>query len=410
MLKKYKIALSIIIILVACCGMIGIGYLYFEKNPKTQEHTMVFVDGDLSFNYINGQSIDSDYSNQYEFSITNTSSVPYYYYLVMNEINTAEGISFEVQSNREGFQSIQKPLQNGNLSYSGIIKINGNETHSYSLTFDNPEKKKITGKLQVELEKNLNNFANIVLKNNILNEESRTNLGDTAREEEGLIESSDDNGTSYYFRGNSKYNYVSFANHTWRIVKINGDGTVKLVLNELINNNTQFYKENFDLNFENSNIYHTLLDWYQQNLNSYDNVISIHKFCTDATTDENGYSSITRIYTNKDPIFQCLGTTNTLKIGLLTADELSLAGASNLEKNEQFYLYNDSIKSSWWTMSPAKSLEGNYSFIEVSKDGQMNTGTSGNLFRGIRPVINLIKKVTVTGSGTIDDPYVVNNV
>ena len=40
----------------------------------------------------------------------------------------------------------------------------------------------------------------------------------------------DDYGTSYYYRGNVLDNYVSFAGFTWRIVRINGDGSVRLIL------------------------------------------------------------------------------------------------------------------------------------------------------------------------------------
>ena len=50
-----------------------------------------------------------------------------------------------------------------------------------------------------------------------------------------LASTSDDYGTSYYFRGAVKNNYVEFANKCWRIVRITGDGSVKLVLH---NDNT----------------------------------------------------------------------------------------------------------------------------------------------------------------------------
>ncbi len=53
---------------------------------------------------------------------------------------------------------------------------------------------------------------------------------------EALLASTDDDyGTSYYFRGAVKNNYVQFANKCWRIVRIIGDGSVKLVLH---NDNT----------------------------------------------------------------------------------------------------------------------------------------------------------------------------
>ena len=50
-----------------------------------------------------------------------------------------------------------------------------------------------------------------------------------------LASTEDDYGTSYYFRGAVKNNYVEFANKCWRIVRITGDGSVKLVLH---NDNT----------------------------------------------------------------------------------------------------------------------------------------------------------------------------
>ena len=45
----------------------------------------------------------------------------------------------------------------------------------------------------------------------------------------GIYASEDDFGTSYYFRGAVENNYVSFANYYWRIIRINGDGTVRMI-------------------------------------------------------------------------------------------------------------------------------------------------------------------------------------
>ena len=50
-----------------------------------------------------------------------------------------------------------------------------------------------------------------------------------------LASTEDDYGISYYFRGAVRNNYVQFANKCWRIVRINGDGSIKLVLH---NDNT----------------------------------------------------------------------------------------------------------------------------------------------------------------------------
>ena len=48
-------------------------------------------------------------------------------------------------------------------------------------------------------------------------------------EEDGLYAAADDEGTSYYYRGAVRNNYVSFAGFTWRIIRRNGDGSVRLI-------------------------------------------------------------------------------------------------------------------------------------------------------------------------------------
>ena len=51
-------------------------------------------------------------------------------------------------------------------------------------------------------------------------------------EESILTTTVDDHGTSYYFRGNVQNNYVNFAGMCWRIVRIAGDGSTKLILED----------------------------------------------------------------------------------------------------------------------------------------------------------------------------------
>ena len=50
--------------------------------------------------------------------------------------------------------------------------------------------------------------------------------------ESSLVVEQDDLGTSYYYRGAVEDNYVTFADMCWRIVRINGDGTTKLILED----------------------------------------------------------------------------------------------------------------------------------------------------------------------------------
>ena len=51
----------------------------------------------------------------------------------------------------------------------------------------------------------------------------------TATTDEGLFMAEDDKGESYYYRGAVKNNYVSFAGLTWRIIRRNGDGSIRMI-------------------------------------------------------------------------------------------------------------------------------------------------------------------------------------
>ena len=56
--------------------------------------------------------------------------------------------------------------------------------------------------------------------------QTATGLGDGTK---GIYATQDDLGTSYYFRGAVDNNYVKFANFYWRIIRINGDGSIRMI-------------------------------------------------------------------------------------------------------------------------------------------------------------------------------------
>ena len=56
--------------------------------------------------------------------------------------------------------------------------------------------------------------------------QSATGLGDGTK---GIYAAEDDLGTSYYFRGAVDNNYVKFAGLYWRIIRINGDGSIRMI-------------------------------------------------------------------------------------------------------------------------------------------------------------------------------------
>ncbi len=64
------------------------------------------------------------------------------------------------------------------------------------------------------------------VKYNSNGDEEATGVGDGTK---GIYATQDDLGTSYYFRGAVDNNYVKFANFYWRIIRINGDGSIRMI-------------------------------------------------------------------------------------------------------------------------------------------------------------------------------------
>ncbi|HBA37955.1 MAG TPA: hypothetical protein DCY94_04470, partial [Firmicutes bacterium] len=54
-------------------------------------------------------------------------------------------------------------------------------------------------------------------------------FANVATTDEGVYSMQDDYGTSYYFRGAVENNYVKFGGFFWRIIRINGDGSIRMI-------------------------------------------------------------------------------------------------------------------------------------------------------------------------------------
>lgn len=277
-----------------------------------------------------------------------------------------------------------------------------------------------------------------------------------ATTDEGLIQGEDDFGTTYYFRGAVENNYVYFANMCWRIVRVMGDGNVKVTLNNtgscgtdgagldtgvgafpVINMSYYTGSEEKPL-FNTTDIYLKLVEFYQGALSSdvYTQYIVDSIWCQDftyATGSSNIYISEERLG-NGAPSFICSDSTgsdvneyrNSLasgnidkgnktldhSIGLLTSDEVLFAGYVQSGASSNNYLFSASYGSIWATMSPGRT-EGNTLQIEFVWND--NTGLdciaySANESRfGVRPTIVVNGKTSLTygGDGTINNPYVV---
>ncbi len=409
MQTKYKRTLTFIGSLIAICLFIGTSYLFYDKitNPPTE----VQVDEELSINFINGSTIQSR-NNEYNFSITNNGSTSVYYDIKIKNLKKyQENIEYSILSHESNISLNREVLKLDNNLIADNILISAGTTQNYSLqVFNNKETT-----FNIEIKKIVNPeeyFYSTILKNNKISELKTKPGEETSEIQEGLIEDFDDNGLIYYFRGDVTNNYVKFANALWRIVKINSDGTVKLILNDQVSDLTIFNSDDTDLDeISKATIAKSLNSYYDLNLNDYDNYISNSKYCFENSFTENSgnkaYNGYTRLITNKIPTSNCLGTKKTSKIGLLTADEVFLAGASSTNNNEKFYLYNKDITKAWWTSSLAESKNNDFYPFVISKEGKVEYNLSGTSYQGLRPVINIIRKASVSGTGSLKDPYLI---
>ena len=297
-----------------------------------------------------------------------------------------------------------------------------------------------------------------------------------------LASTEDDYGTSYYFRGAVKNNYVQFANKCWRIVRVGGDSFVKLILHNdnkagaanpcaSANNSTSAafarfsgttytsafnssYNDNAYVGFKygtvgasdyatthantnKSTILTNLETWYTNNLKTYESVIDDNVWCNDKTnvTDTsydpwgitpNGkgyaknvtyYGATQRLVSKSKsaggagPSLKCNGELSkiTSKVGLITADELAFAGYAFNIGNTTTYLQENATDTYWWSLSPINFNGSNaYVWSVVGSLGGLYNYSVRNAC-GLRPSISLVSSTTISsGTGTSEDPYVVN--
>ena len=204
----------------------------------------------------------------------------------------------------------------------------------------------------------------------------------------------------------------------------------------------------------NDSIIKTHIDtWYENNLlTNYDKYISKTViYCNDRSVGSGTYNtgntsfyygSYTRLSTHKTPTYKCGGDGNgglfetaqatadkfsasttgggngQLKypISLMTADEVSFAGGrtyASLSNPYAWYYTNsqgESITGSykWWSLSP-NDWSSSYACVWLVGGSDFPGGLAGGGFihhdHGVRPAISLSSCVKVTGTGTPENPY-----
>ena len=346
-------------------------------------------------------------------------------------------------------------------TYEYTMEISFHETNADQ---NHNMEKVINGSIEVEFgmvgsDYILSHYDTILTRNDFSTTVTETTTGTIYK---SLDESQyDDFGEVYYFAGNPTDNWVHFGGFYWRIIRINGNGSIRMIYggsdatgpvttgDSIMINTSQKFNSSYNNNMyvgymyqsgqvhgvvESSNIKKEIDKWYSETSGLTDYVDYIDGnagFCGDrypstSSSSSNGsggtgttttyYGAYIRLASGKNPSYKCTDTQDLYTtsgsskgnkalgnpIGLISADEVAFAGGIYGSNNSKYYLYSKNV---YWTLSPH---DYGYAFMFV-----VNNNGNLDLWRvddsiGVRPVINLKSDVSLTGSGTISDPYEIN--
>lgn len=271
--EKNKIILVIILILISLIALVGSSYALLTKSFKSKKLSMEV--GTLKIDFAEGNAInmanaapmtDSDgmKTTPYTFTITNSGDINAYY-TVSNE---------EELSNTLDTSYLRMKLTGSDGYDSGIKTVKELGTETYKLVDETllATGKSVTYELRMWISQDAGNdiqdktYKSKIVVNSTSNktldtyckdngfttlsdcmlvianhdktvESAKSNIKakgtpdftQVATTDEGLYMAEDDEGESYYYRGAVKNNYVSFAGFIWRIIRRNGDGSIRMI-------------------------------------------------------------------------------------------------------------------------------------------------------------------------------------
>ena len=275
---------------------------------------------------------------------------------------------------------------------------------------------------------------------------------------------------SYYFRGAVDNNWVKFGKDSsnkdiyWRIIRVNGDGSIRMIYTGttaptestkvvMTGTGTQIGTSAFNSSIDksehvgymytdgeqhgnstSSDIKNTLENWYAGTTLKDNSLVSQNQiFCNDRSVTSGTWSSspssnlfyapYTRLsestpkpqlkcptesdkFTSKDSSTGIGNKTLEYPVGLITADEVAMAGGKWATDNSSYYLYTNKY---YWSGSPTmfySDISYANEFI-VYVDGNFDTRYVNDSY-GARPVVSLSSKAKLSGNGTYSNPYTVD--
>ena len=209
----------------------------------------------------------------------------------------------------------------------------------------------------------------------------------------------DDDGTSYYYSGENAKNFVKIGNKTFRIIRVNGDGSVRLLYN---------IADNEGYTITSSKLDEEISRFKSENPEIVSLAINNGKFCENYV--DNVPTSI--------PSLSCpSGYIKRTNVWLMSLEEAVLSNNGN-NTNADSYIDGCSAASSVTTNRCQRIIIGSYGtavFYRYStNDGgsflRYRNMNNNALFGVVRPVINISGTTLVdrNGNGTESNPYYIN--
>ncbi len=298
---------------------------------------------------------------------------------------------------------------------------------TYTLTLNDLVNKGIIKELSKMLEKNTTCNGTITIENNNnyymyspkISCESESETYETKNLKEVLLKNEVTSGNGLYknnneyiFKGDKVNNYLIFDQILWRIIKINSDGTIRLI--EAERRTPIVWDNRYNTEIRSS----TGINEYSKNgINSRikENLDEIYNNETVLSDKGKGYIKKTNLCIGKrnvedeinDGSIECSQTLNDQYLGLIQINEYIQASLdSNCKKINDLscgnYNYLADLPTTYWSIT-ASNAKTNYVY-QITKS--VNE-TSANSTAMARLVINISENTSVTGDGTENNPYAV---
>ena len=252
--RKQKIIVSTTGIFLVLLILVGLTYAYFltRINGNTNDKSISVSTANLELKYddieqvlISEENVEPGKTWTKKFSATNTGSkkVESYGVALENVINTLErtedlvytlNCTSSLGTNCNKVEDEQEFPTMGKILVTNSIE--SKEVQSYELTITYKDQnvdqsvdmnKQFSAKVNIVNPSTFNPYANSMLSRVIMDNEKNSTTT-----EKVIKYITDDYGVSYYYTGNVNTNYVDFAGMCWRIVRIAGDKSIKLILED----------------------------------------------------------------------------------------------------------------------------------------------------------------------------------